>query len=756
MAGESATARSRANPDLPALAAAVVLINLPYLSPHFVPPHDAGAVFGLFSYFYNNLLAAHELPLWMCYGTYGIPSGVHQVDFLTAPSYFFMAVGAVFQVRDPKAIFVLSVVGEQLLFVLGVYLLSRRLFADRLTTLIVGFGAVFGVVCYWQIFMNFRIHHLIPLALYFLLRFTEEKRPEFLWMTGVTLWLDGLGSPPYVYPMVALAVGAFAVALGAPFWRAFASLRERSWRNGAAFGAFVLTAVAVALLLHGALDGAQIVSVDRDSDSGKVDLATYLSYGGTTGPGILASFLGILPRVSGGLDHELNHYIGILPLVGLIPAALRCRNRYFLALVVMAAVMFLISLGGTFACLAYRLPVMSYFRHVGYMTTFSKVALLLAGGFGIEELLAAFSSGLRWDRRTRFGALAALGALLWILLDAQIGGQPLGTLVKHGRMPSRADVLGLLTAVARTVLYASAAALLLWPARSGGTASAFAGPTLRRILLAVALMDGLIYQSSVLRCMPFAEDPPPQMPAGVMTYRERRGEPLDPRLEKFIQERRDLALYGTAYQIGFCTMYQLDPSTTLGREDWLARPVAQLRNAASPKLQRALQTLLGVTAPKLRLVGQAVHVGSEHEAIRVFAGRESMESVVVLRGAPPELRGAGSEDRTPGGSVRVREFSANRLVADVMLPPGGPAWLVYADAFHPGWRATVNGQPAPVVEANLVSKAVRVPEGTSTVCLTFNGGARSFGGYLLAAVSVLFAVGAFAGLALVSLGRAAP
>jgi hypothetical protein len=135
----------------------------------------------------------------------------------------------------------------------------------------------------------------------------------------------------------------------------------------------------------------------------------------------------------------------------------------------MAAAMLLLSLGGTFACLAYRFPLMTYFRHVGYVTSIAKVALLLAGGFGIDELLRALAAGPRWDRRTRFGALAALGIVLWILLDAQIGGRKLATLLVMAKGGSLVleDWQEVLAAALRVLVYGGAAALVLWPGARG-------------------------------------------------------------------------------------------------------------------------------------------------------------------------------------------------------------------------------------------------------------------------------------------------
>lgn len=48
-----------------------------------------------------------------------------------------------------------------------------------------------------------------------------------------------------------------------------------------------------------------------------------------------------------------------------------------------------------------------------------------------------------------------------------------------------------------------------------------------------------------------------------------------------------------------------------------------------------------------------------------------------------------------------------------------PGWLVFSEMHYPGWRATVDGHPAPVLRANVALMAVPVPEGEHEVRLTF-------------------------------------
>jgi hypothetical protein len=63
------------------------------------------------------------------------------------------------------------------------------------------------------------------------------------------------------------------------------------------------------------------------------------------------------------------------------------------------------------------------------------------------------------------------------------------------------------------------------------------------------------------------------------------------------------------------------------------------------------------------------------------------------------------------GRVLSRSDSSNRVVAQVSA--SGPMLAVLSDRWYPGWKATVNGMPAPVLRANGVFRAVPVPAGVS-------------------------------------------
>jgi hypothetical protein len=99
-------------------------------------------------------------------------------------------------------------------------------------------------------------------------------------------------------------------------------------------------------------------------------------------------------------------------------------------------------------------------------------------------------------------------------------------------------------------------------------------------------------------------------------------------------------------------------------------------------------------------------------------------------------------DPAASGAAQIVEFAANRVELDVEA--NAPGLAVLAEAYHPGWRAKVNGQTAPVLVADCVLRAVAVPAGKSRVELQFVDPALRRGlGVTLAALAAVVALAAW-------------
>jgi hypothetical protein len=92
----------------------------------------------------------------------------------------------------------------------------------------------------------------------------------------------------------------------------------------------------------------------------------------------------------------------------------------------------------------------------------------------------------------------------------------------------------------------------------------------------------------------------------------------------------------------------------------------------------------------------------------------------TLRRYPDELPVSG-----PDLPVAVTDYTVNGLTLRADVPPGPDRWLVYLDNADPGWRAFVDGAPAPLYVANLAFKAVKLPPGAHEVRLTYVGKGRN-------------------------------
>jgi hypothetical protein len=80
---------------------------------------------------------------------------------------------------------------------------------------------------------------------------------------------------------------------------------------------------------------------------------------------------------------------------------------------------------------------------------------------------------------------------------------------------------------------------------------------------------------------------------------------------------------------------------------------------------------------------------------------------------PAEAAASVQAGRVFEARVLSSEWFAERAVFAVETPAA--AVLVLAQAFHPSWKATINGQPAPLLRANLAFQALLTPPGKSTV-----------------------------------------
>ena len=122
-----------------------------------MPGHDTRYTLGIFDYFYGNFLFTGQLAHWMAYGLYGGDATGYHAIFMSGTSYLGLFLGRLFALGDSLYLFAITLCLEQLLLLLGLYLLSRRLFADRFTVFCVCLTGVCTAMWQLQNILEFQI-----------------------------------------------------------------------------------------------------------------------------------------------------------------------------------------------------------------------------------------------------------------------------------------------------------------------------------------------------------------------------------------------------------------------------------------------------------------------------------------------------------------------------------------------------------------------------------------------------------------------
>ena len=132
---------------------------------------------------------------------------------------------------------------------------------------------------------------------------------------------------------------------------------------------------------------------------------------------------------------------------------------------------------------------------------------------------------------------------------------------------------------------------------------------------------------------------------------------------------------------------------------------------------------------ELRLVDVAAPARTAPLAVYVYELEQSLPDPTLWT-TPDDLDAAGRGRALEGARARYLDAGAGHVRVAVDAPRA--AYLIVRRTHAPGWSATVNGRPAPIVPANGRHQAVAVPAGASEVALRY----RSPVGWLGTAVSL--------------------
>jgi hypothetical protein len=136
--------------------------------------------------------------------------------------------------------------------------------------------------------------------------------------------------------------------------------------------------------------------------------------------------------------------------------------------------------------------------------------------------------------------------------------------------------------------------------------------------------------------------------------------------------------------------------------------------------------------PRARVVPCAEAVADGEAAFAAITARDPRRVVLVEGdGDAAGTVAGGTVACAAGGSARIASYTDEH----VEVQASGPGTLVLADSWYPGWTATLDAQPVPIARADVLFRAVSLPEGDHVVAFDY---APTWRGWGLAALGGLF------------------
>jgi len=611
----------------------------------------------------------------------------------------------------------------------GMYAWLRAEGADVVGAL----GAAFIVAFSGYFFVRIRSGHLgviateawLPLLLW-AYRLTEDARS---WggavISGVPLGLSILGGHTASFVYVALALLAYAVYRWFIRWRT-----ERAWRSALLPLVWLATMTVIGLALAAVqlLPLAELAFQSSRQASQNYEFSARFSWP----PGYLLTLL--VPNFFGepvrtgywgdGLYDELIFYVGVLPLIlALLGARLRHQLRPFLVSLGLGALLLAFGEYGVLHRLFYQvLPVFRLTRAPGRAGFLFGVAVAALAGLMLTELRSAEPG----DRHALLAPFSGrlVGAVVGIAVSLIAIGFALYAWGRESNAAAgRLWHLSNQTAVFLVFFLLSAAVLFAWRTASG------LDRWRSTLALGLIVLDLWTFGSSIVRTEDVAENaywrivaqaiPDAEetrvLPWGLNDFEQNWNMPYgvlnvfgyDPlilqRYQEFVASwpdprARTYDLLSAGYLVTSAPQDFDDEADTpeLMMEDsgvWIYR-----RPSAMPRAW---------VVPNVEVVDRATTLD------RIHSSDFDPYTIAYVESA---LTCPNTDVDTPT-QVRITSYEGNRIEAGAR---GGGGLLVFSEIYYPGWRATVDGESVPLVQADYLLRALCIQRGEHRVVLTYD------------------------------------
>jgi hypothetical protein len=143
--------------------------------------------------------------------------------------------------------------------------------------------------------------------------------------------------------------------------------------------------------------------------------------------------------------------------------------------------------------------------------------------------------------------------------------------------------------------------------------------------------------------------------------------------------------------------------------------------------------------PRAFVVHQAeVSAGDEQTIARMRDPAFDPSQTAVLASGQP-LAGEVVADGAGSSPAQITRYTPEEVVVEATTD--APGYLLLTDAFYPGWRASVDGQPVEILRADEMFRAVRLEPGRHQVEFRYQPDSVTWGAWISAAALALWLAG---------------
>lgn len=117
-------------------------------------------------------------------------------------------------------------------------------------------------------------------------------------------------------------------------------------------------------------------------------------------------------------------------------------------------------------------------------------------------------------------------------------------------------------------------------------------------------------------------------------------------------------------------------------------------------------------------VGNVKYVDNANEEIDALENVRLTETAVVDARFEKALNSVENTGKDSLSYVRITGYQPNHLVYESSSEQGGV--VVFSEIYYPGWKATIDGQPAEIGRANYILRAMYIPAGKHKIEMRFD------------------------------------